>query len=66
MKTLTLGRTDTAAYTFVAVAGLHGLEKTISAPDQKTARREFWESLTDGQRDSTESVELLDVERFNP
>lgn len=65
MKTLTLGRTDTAAYTFVAVAGLHEIEKTISAPDQKTARREFWESLTDGQRDSTESVELLDVERFN-
>jgi hypothetical protein len=65
MKTLKLGRTDTAAYTFVAVAGLHEIEKTISAPDQKTARREFWESLTDGQRDSTESVELLDVERFN-
>lgn len=66
MKTATLGRTDTAAYTFVAVAGLHEIEKTISAPDQRTARREFIESLSDGQRDFIQSIELVEVERFNP
>lgn len=64
IKTSILGRTDTAAYTFVAVAGLHEIEKTISAPDQKTARREFIESLSDGQRDFIESIELVEVEQF--
>lgn len=66
MKSATLGRTDSAAYTFVAVVGLHEIEKTISAPDQKTARREFIESLSDVQRDIIESIELVEVERFDP
>jgi hypothetical protein len=60
----TLGRTDYAAYTFVAVAGRMEIEKIISAPDQKTARREFIESLNDDQRDCMESVELVEVEQF--
>lgn len=40
------------------------IEKIISAPDQKTARREFIESLNDDQRDCMESVELVEVEQF--
>jgi hypothetical protein len=64
MKTHILGRIDYAAYTFVAVAGMFEHEETISAPDEKTARREFWEAMTDTKRDSIESIELVEVEIF--
>jgi hypothetical protein len=58
------GRKDYAAYTFVAESATSTHEKTISAPNEKIARKEFWESLTDDQRDNLESLELIDVERF--
>jgi hypothetical protein len=59
----TIGRTDTAAYTFVAVCNIGEIEETISAPDQKTARREFVAMLGDNIN-SVESIELIEVERF--
>ena len=64
MKTHTLKRIDYAAYTFIALTGMLEHEKTISAQDEKTARKEFWETMTDAQRDSIESIELVEVERF--
>jgi hypothetical protein len=64
MKTHIPGRIDYAAYTFVAVAGMFEHEETISAPDEKIARREFLETMTDAQRDYIESIELVEVERF--
>lgn len=63
MNNNTLGRTDTAAYTFVAVCGMNEIEETISAPDQKTARREFVAILGD-KINAVESIELVEVERF--
>ena len=64
MNASIIGRTDRAAYTFVAVAGLLEIEKTISAPDYKTARKEFVASLTDDERDAIESIELVDENEF--
>ena len=59
----TIGRTDTAAYTFVAVCNIGEIEKTISAPDHKTARREFVAMLGD-KINAVESIELVEIEHF--
>ena len=63
MSNNTIGRTDTAAYTFVACCGTLSIEETISAPDYKTARRDFIAILGD-KINAVESIELVEVERF--
>jgi hypothetical protein len=51
------------SYLLVAVAGRFELEKWIDAPSEKDARKIFFSSLTEGQRDSVESIECVDVQR---
>jgi hypothetical protein len=47
-------------YLFSAVAGHREIQKWVVGGDQKSAKTKFWDGLTDGQRNSTASVECID------
>ena len=53
------------SYLLVAVCGSAEIEKWIDGPSEKDARKTFWAGLSDSQRDSTQEIECVDVQRHN-
>ena len=49
-------------YLLVAVSGTLEIEKWITADNHAAARKAFWKSLTEEQKNSTESIECVDVQ----
>ena len=47
-------------YLFVAVNGCREIQKWISAVTSKDARKAFWASLSDDEKNSTQSIECID------
>jgi hypothetical protein len=47
-------------YLFVAVNGCREIQKWIKGATSKEARKAFWASLTDDEKNATESIECID------
>lgn len=47
-------------YLMVAVVGCLEIPKWVEAKTEKEARKKFWLSLSDGERNNAESIECID------
>ncbi len=47
-------------YLIVAVNGCLEIQKWVEAKTESEARKQFWLSLSDGERNNAESIECID------
>jgi hypothetical protein len=50
------------SYLMVAVFGSQEIEKWIDASCEKDARKQFWNGLSDSQKNAVEEIDCVDVQ----
>jgi len=48
-------------YLMVAVSGCKEIQKRVEGSTEKEARKNFWLSLSEGERNNAESIECIEV-----